>query len=193
MAMSSRRSFVALVVLAALAQTACSRSECPPPAATQTRPPSPTTSPPVPAAATATAPTGTNCGALTGANAVQTEMRMLECALQLVVTAIGRNDLAAVPPAIATLHAAKEATEQALHAGAYKPLNGDVAAFAALDEAFHDSLVTLVQAAAANDHAATAAAMATVLGGCQGCHATFRPTMPPAPSTPPAAPVGHAH
>lgn len=188
--MSSRRSFAALVAIVAFAQTACSRSDCPPPAAT---PPSPTTTPtttPPPASPTAARP---DCGALSGANAVQTEMRMLECTLELVVTAIGRNDLASVPPAIATLHAAKEATEQALHAGAYKPMTGDVAAFVALDEAFHDSLVTLVQAAAANDHAGTAAAMGTVLAGCQGCHATFRPTMPPAPSTPPPAPAGHAH
>ena len=185
--MSSRLSLVAAALLA-LAPTACSRSDCPPaptPAPTPSQPPAPTAPP-----AAAAKP---DCGALTGANAVQTEMRMLECTLQLVVTAIGRNDLASVPPAISTLHAAKEATEQALHAGTYKPMNGDVAAFAALDEAFHASLVTLVQAAGANDHAATAAAMGTVLGGCQGCHATFRPTMPPAPSTPPAAPAGHAH
>lgn len=192
--MSSRTSLVAAALLA-LAPAACSRSDCPPaPTPTQPSAPSQPTTPSQPTPPTTPAAAAKpDCGALTGANAVQTEMRMLECTLQLVVTAIGRNDLASVPPAISTLHAAKEATEQALHAGAYKPMNGDVAAFAALDEAFHASLVTLVQAAGANDHAATAAAMGTVLAGCQGCHATFRPTMPPAPSTPPAAPTGHAH
>jgi hypothetical protein len=174
-AMNVRTTRVALVTVLA---TACGRSE---------------TSPPPSPAAHSARPTNADCSALTGANVVQTEMRMLECTLHLVVSAIGRDQLAAVPPAISMLHAAKQTTEEALHSGAYKPTNGDVTAFVALDEAFHRSLVTLVEAAAANDHAATAAAMGTVLGGCQGCHATFRPTVAPGGPPSPKAPADHAH
>jgi hypothetical protein len=177
------------VTLSALTLGACNSKPSSPP------PPAPATAPapaPVPAAPTAGAPL--DCSALGGANAVQIEMRMLECTLQRAVAAIGRDDLASVPPAISILHEAKAATEQALQSGAYKPTQGDVAAFVALDEAFHASLVTLVQATRAKDHTATAAAMGTVLGGCQGCHAVFRPTGPAPTAAPPAAPpAAHEH
>jgi hypothetical protein len=131
-----------------------------------------------------------DCAALTGDNAVQAEMRKLECALQQAVAAIGRDDLAAVPRWIHVVHEAKQATEQALESGAYALPRGDLAAFVSMDEAFHDSLVTLLRAADAGDHAATATALGNTLGQCQGCHAVFRATKPAA-APPPAD--GHGH
>jgi hypothetical protein len=114
------------------------------------------------------------CATLSGANAVQTEMRRLECALQQVVVAIGRDDLGSVPASIEVVHAARQDTERALESGAWKPPRGDLAAFVALDEAFHRELEAMIEASTARDHAATAAALGRALGQCQGCHATFR-------------------
>jgi len=118
--------------------------------------------------------TGADCGAMTGDNAVQTEMRRLECALQQVVTAIGRDDLAAVPRWIHVVHEAKQETEKALESGAYKLPRGDLEAFVAMDETFHASLRALLDAANSKDHAATATALGGTLVQCQGCHAMFR-------------------
>jgi len=122
-----------------------------------------------------------SCAELTGANPAQTEMRRLECALERVVVAIGRDDLAAVPEAMHAVHLAREQTEQAVESGAWKPARGDLEAFAALDESFHHELEGLVDAARANDMTATAAATGRVLGQCQGCHAAHRSAPPRAP------------
>jgi cytochrome c556 len=130
-----------------------------------------------------------DCAALTGDNAVQTEMRRLECALEQTVVAIGRDDLAAIPRWIHVVHAAKQETEKALEGGAYKPSGGDLAAFVSMDQAFHGALERLVRAASDGDHGATATALGDVLGQCQGCHAVFRPGKP-APAAPPEA---HSH
>jgi hypothetical protein len=144
--------------------------------------------------ATSSAPTEAaspgQCAALSGANAVQTEMRRLECALQHAIAAIGRDDLPSIARWIGVVHEARTETEKALESGAYKPA-GDLQAFAALDHAFHADLEALVEASAAKDHAATAAALERALGQCQGCHAVFRPAAPGAATVAPA-PV-HAH
>jgi hypothetical protein len=131
-----------------------------------------------------------DCAALSGANAVQTEMRRLECALQHAIVAIGRDDLPSIATWIGVVHEARTETEKALDSGAYKPA-GDVQAFAALDQAFHGDLEKLVEASAAKDHAAVTAALGRALGQCQGCHAVFRPVAPGAATGAPA-PV-HAH
>jgi cytochrome c556 len=114
------------------------------------------------------------CDTLEGKNAVQTEMRRLECALEQVVVAIGRDDLAAVPAAIEVVHAARQDTERALESGAWKPPKGDLSVFVSLDETFHRELEAMVEAASAGDHAARGAALGRALGQCQGCHSTFR-------------------
>ncbi len=143
------------ITVVALVVAACDRTPPPPPAANP------------------------DCASLVADNAVRTEMVQLECVLQRVVTAIGRDNLAAVGPLIETVDRAKQATERALETGSYKLAQGDLTAFRAMDEAFHHALVGLVEASAKNDHAATAAALGTVLAQCQTCHATFRKTTPP--------------
>jgi hypothetical protein len=160
---------IPMIVLAVFTAAACGRSEpaAPPPAAGLP-----------------------DCATLTGDNAVQAEMRMLECAMQRAVAAIARDDLAAIPAAIHVVHGAKQRTHQALESGAYKPAGGDLAAFVAMDETFHRTLETLVEAANARDHAATATALGASLAQCQGCHATFRPSTAKPPAAPPEA---HAH
>jgi cytochrome c556 len=110
------------------------------------------------------------------ANAVQHEMRLLLQALQATVAAIADNDLARIPSLITGIHGAREATEQAIESGSYRPpKNADkLEAFKAMDAAFHDVLVDLVKASQADDLEATTTAFGRVLAGCQGCHATFR-------------------
>ncbi len=123
-------------------------------------------------------PAAAGCAGLVGANPVQTEMRQLECAMQRAVAAIGRDELAMIASDLHVVHAAKEATAAAIARGDWKPATGEVAAFIALDEVFHESLGALVVAAQAGDAVATPAALGAVLGGCQGCHAAFRPVAP---------------
>ena len=89
-------------------------------------------------------------------NPVQAEMRLLNEATRDWVTAIAQNDLASIPPGISRVHAARLVTEKALTAGTYAPPKGGAAALPAFvrqDDAFHDELVTLLQAAKANDFA----------------------------------------
>jgi hypothetical protein len=119
-----------------------------------------------------------SCASLVADNAVRTEMVQLECVLERVVRAIGRDNLAAVTPMIEALDRTKQATERALETGTYKLAQGDLAGFRAMDEAFHHSLVGLVEASSKNDHATTATALGAVLVQCQTCHATFRKTAP---------------
>ncbi len=105
-------------------------------------------------------------------------MRQLECALQQVIAAIGRDDLAAIPAWMHVVHEAKQDTEKALHGGSYRLPSGDLNAFVAMDEAFHAALEALTEAADTGDHAATSAALGGALSHCQGCHSTFRPVKP---------------
>lgn len=147
---------VPMMVLAMLAAAACGQKEAAP------------------------APAGLpDCATLTGDNAVQSEMRMLECAMQRAVAAIARDDLAAIPAAIHVVHGAKQRTHQALESGAYQPTGGDLETFVSMDETFHRTLEALVEAASARDHAATATALGASMAQCQGCHATFRPATRP--------------
>ncbi|MBK7072487.1 MAG: cytochrome c [Myxococcales bacterium] len=175
--------------------TACGRTEPAKPAACPPATPCPPVATPAPIVPPApTPPAAADCAAPTGANPVQTEMRRLECALQQAVAAIGRDELPAIAHQLHVVHAAKEATAQAIAAGTWAPATGDVKAFVALDQAFHRELEALVEASMARDHAAAAAALGRTLGGCQGCHAAFRPAAPaPTAPAPAAAPHDHAH
>jgi hypothetical protein len=110
-------------------------------------------------------------------NPVQAEMRLLNEATRDWVTAIAQNDLASIPPGISRVHAARLVTEKALTAGTYAPPKGGAAALPAFvrqDDAFHDELVTLLQAAKANDLPAATRQLGVVLQGCTSCHLTFR-------------------
>lgn len=180
-----------LAALPLLAVLACSRPE--PPA--QERPPGPppaaagsaTAGGATPQRATPTSPPSTapaaaiDCGSLAGANPVQTEMRQLECAFQQAVSAFARDDLPSIARSLGVVHAAKDATAAAIAAGTWRPARGEVAAFVALDEAFHRELEALYDASEARDHGKTGEAMGRALGLCQACHATYREPPPPAP------------
>ena len=110
-------------------------------------------------------------------NPVQAEMRLLLEATRDWVTAIAQHDLASIPPGISRVHAARLVTEEALKAGTYAPPKGGAAAldaFVRKDEAFHDELVALLQAAKANDLPAATRQLGVVLDGCTSCHMTFR-------------------
>lgn len=127
--------------------------------------------PPVAAPADAAAPAG---------NVVQTEMRMLTQIVEATVRGIGANDVRGIDEQLHQLHAAKEATAAAVRSGAYKlPKNSEgVAAFEAMDEAFHEHLGALVKASRANEVPAAADALAQIVRGCPGCHAAFRAGKP---------------
>lgn len=110
-------------------------------------------------------------------NPVQAEMRLLTEATRDWVTAIAQRDLGSIPVGITRVHAARLVTEAALSSGAYVPPKGGAAAVEAFirqDEAFHDELVTLLQAAKANDLPAATRQLGVVLEGCTTCHLQFR-------------------
>lgn len=113
----------------------------------------------------------------TEGNAVQQEMQLLTKALEAAVRGIGAGDVRAVEHELHRVHAAKEATANALSDGTYRPpKNGDqLDRFRAMDEAFHRELVPLVDASRRNDVPGTAKALGTVLEACAGCHESFRP------------------
>lgn len=109
-------------------------------------------------------------------NPVQREMRTLTSALELSVRAIGAGDLRGVEHELHKVDEAREATEAALHSGAYRlPKNADrIEEFARRDEAFHRDLEHFAQACRDNDVAAAAEALGPVLRGCPTCHTDFR-------------------
>lgn len=101
---------------------------------------------------------------------------MMTSILEATVRGIGAGDVRSIDEQLHRLHAAKEATAAAVKSGTYKlpkqPEN--VAAFIALDDAFHEHLGALVTASRANDVPAAAEALGAIMRGCQGCHQTFR-------------------
>lgn len=109
-------------------------------------------------------------------NPVQAEMRALEEAARISVSAIANNRLSEIPPALHRVHSAMEATEKALEKGDYKPpKNPDkVADLKSTDEAFHGELVKLMRAANANDLPGATKQFGVVLEGCTSCHQKFR-------------------
>lgn len=109
-------------------------------------------------------------------NVVANEMRALTAAMNTALAAIANDDLAAIPPALHAVHAAREQTERAIHAGTYQPPKngGQLERFVAMDEAFHDELVVLLRAARAGDSAAAARQVGTIMNGCVSCHQQFR-------------------
>jgi len=112
-----------------------------------------------------------------GVNAVQNEMRLLDQAMRDTVTRIAYGELRTIPASVHRVHQARALTEAALESGEYRlQKNADrIAQFRELDAAFHGELEGLVEAASANDPDRTAARFGSVMGRCNGCHATFRP------------------
>lgn len=110
------------------------------------------------------------------ANPVQHETQLLTGALERAVRAVGLGDVRGIAHDLHRVHGAKEVTEAAIRSGKYRPpRNPDrVDRFRELDVAFHGHLERLVNASNTNDVAATAAALATTIQGCEGCHAEFR-------------------
>jgi len=119
-------------------------------------------------------PPGASSAAPDGVNPVQHEMRLLLAAVQQAVEGVALGDVRGVPEAFHRVHAAKQGTAAALASGAWRPVQGDVPHFEALDEAFHATLEPLVEASARNDVPATADALAEVVRQCDGCHRAFR-------------------
>jgi len=129
------------------------------------------------AAVHAAAPGSGSISTLAPGNVVQTEMRLMTSILEATVRAIGARDVRGLDHELHRLHAAKEATTAAVRDGSYKlPKNPDqVAAFEAMDEAFHKDLAALVYASRDNDVPRAAEALGAIMRGCEGCHTTFRP------------------
>ncbi len=163
------RSAALLLASFAVLSTAC-RRDCPAPPATTAPPASPAPAAPALAASPDQLPPGVN--------AVQNEMRLLHEAMRDSVSAIALGKLSEIPERLHAVHRARALTEHALETGSYVlPKNADqLAAFKALDDAFHGELEKLVEAATANDPVATGTALGSVMSRCEGCHAMFRVT-----------------
>lgn len=109
-----------------------------------------------------------------GVNAVQNEMRLLTDAMVVIMNAVANNQLKAIPPAIQTVHKARQLTEQALESGTYKLAKGDLEAFIREDEAFHDELVVLMGAVKKNDLKVATRQVGVLMNNCTSCHTQYR-------------------
>lgn len=111
-----------------------------------------------------------------GINVVEHEMLLLNNAMIGVFSLIIANQLENIPATIYSVHDARDLTERTLAAGKYKtPKNSDdLDGFMKLDEAFHDDLVELVNAAKKDDLKLTTEKYADVIQGCTDCHTQYR-------------------
>lgn len=130
-----------------------------------------------------------------GSNAVQNEMRLLNHAWHLSMSAAALGDVSIVPGLFHTVHQARALTDKAVEGGTWKPAKGDLAAFKALDQAFHGELEKVVQAAVANDRTAVVDGLNHLLPSCVACHDAHRePGLPasmmPTPAAHPEHPKG---
>ncbi len=115
-----------------------------------------------------------------GATAVQNEMRLLNHAVHLSMTAAALGDVSIVPGLFHQVHQARALTDQAVAAGTWKPAKGDVASFQQKDAAFHTELEGVVKAAAANDRTGVVDGLNRLLPSCVACHDAHRePGLPP--------------
>ena len=128
-----------------------------------------------------------------GVTAVQNEMRLLNHAVHMSVTAAALGDVSIIPGLFHPVHLARELTDKAVESGAWKPAKGDMAAFKAMDEVFHGELEKLMQAAQANDRTAVIDQLDHLLPSCVACHDSFRePGVPAALQPARSAPPAHA-
>jgi hypothetical protein len=111
-----------------------------------------------------------------GVNAVQYEMRVLNPAMQEILTLIANDKLEGIPAQIKTVHPARQLTMKAVEQGQYEPpVNADkMGEFEELDNDFHDDLKSLVAAAKKDDLEAATDSYANLVQGCTNCHTRFR-------------------
>lgn len=109
-------------------------------------------------------------------NPVQREMRLLDEAVRVSITAIANDAPQAALPMLERVHGARIETEAFLHSGEYPALADPdtLAAFAAEDAAFHQRLETFAEALKAGQTDAAAAALGPLMQTCVGCHQRFR-------------------
>ena len=109
-------------------------------------------------------------------NPVQREMRLLDEAVRVSITAIANEAPQAALPALERVHGARTETEAFLHSGQYAPLadHDSLEAFAAEDAAFHGRLETFAEALKAGETDAAAAALGPLMQSCVACHQRFR-------------------
>lgn len=111
-----------------------------------------------------------------GLNVVQFEMQVLTVAMQNILRFIANDDLGAIPGQIQQVHPAYQLTHEAIEGELYvPPANPDqIEEFVAADDAFHDDLRGLLQAAGDDDLEAATDSYADLVQGCTSCHGDFR-------------------
>ena len=112
----------------------------------------------------------------TVSNPVQREMRLLDEAVRISITAIANDAPQAAVPALERVHAARTETEAFLHSGQYAPHadHDTLEAFAAEDAAFHHRLEEFAGALQAGQTETAAGALGPLMQTCVTCHQRFR-------------------
>jgi hypothetical protein len=117
-----------------------------------------------------------------GVNAVQNEMRALNPAMHVILTAIANDQLERIPPAVKKVHPTRQVTMEAIEKGLYQPPQNadDMAGFKKLDDTFHEGLKTLLKASKEDDLQGATTAYKQLVQGCTDCHTRYRfaPTGP---------------
>ena len=114
--------------------------------------------------------------AISSDNPVKNEMRLLDEAYKNLLDALLLDKPETIEGPFHAVHKAKMATEKALHEGRVKlPKNGDkLDEFVRMDEAFHDKLKRLLEAARKKEKKAISDSTHEILDGCVQCHRMFR-------------------
>lgn len=109
-------------------------------------------------------------------DAVRAEMQALQAATQAIVSDVVNGQLDTLESRLRPVHGARQATVAAVEAHGYAPPGapGDLAGFEAADDAFHESLVRLLNAARSDDLPETTRQLGVVLSGCTSCHQQYR-------------------
>ncbi|MGM0577101.1 MAG: cytochrome c [Myxococcota bacterium] len=109
-------------------------------------------------------------------NAVQQEMRLLDDAMGEILTLIANDALHGIPERLERVHPARQLTATAIEQGVYAPpaRSDDVEGFVDRDDAFHEDLKALLQAAKKDDLEAATDAYQGLVEGCTDCHTTYR-------------------
>ena len=111
-----------------------------------------------------------------GTNVLQHEMRLLNAAMRNTLTLIANDELEGIPAEIKRVHPARQLTVKAIKKGAYTPpRNGDdMEAFKRADDAFHQDLKGLLEAAKHDNIEAATDHYGKLVDGCTSCHTQFR-------------------
>lgn len=111
-----------------------------------------------------------------GTNVLQHEMRLLNTAMRNTLTLIANDQLEGIPAQIKKVHPARQLTVKAIEKGAYTPpKNGDdMQGFKRADDAFHQDLKGLLEAAKQDDLEAATDHYGKLVDGCTSCHTKFR-------------------